>query len=68
MANPIPEMTKVKLELEIPLDGAPAKVNGEGAVVRCEQSANEDYEVAILFTELDKDGSAAITRYISATS
>lgn len=64
--DPMPEMTAVKIDLEIGVDGKKAKVSGDGAVVRCQRIAQgvEHYEVAVFFTHLREDGRQLLENYV----
>ncbi|MEM7311326.1 MAG: PilZ domain-containing protein [Planctomycetota bacterium] len=51
----VPEMTLLRLELEVP--GGDKRVRGTGVVVRCRQlsPAVEHYEVAVFLNEMDDE-------------
>ncbi len=66
--HPVPVMTRVRFGIEIPggSPNAPYTLEGEGIVVRCERlaSALGHYEVAVFFSDLGKEASAAIQAYV----
>lgn len=64
--DPVPEMTAVKIDLEIPLEGKKEKISGDGAVVRCQRIAQgvEHYEVAVFFTHIRDAGKQILERYV----
>lgn len=68
--EPVPEMTAVKIDLELPINGKPSKISGDGAVVRCQRIATgiEHYEIAVFFTHLREDGKKIIDSYVQSRS
>lgn len=62
----MPEMTAVKIDLEVPVEGKKEKISGDGAVVRCQRIAQgvEHYEVAVFFTHLRENGKQLLERYV----
>ena len=67
---PIPEMTRVYMEITLPADrqrnGLP--VSADGAVVRCQPKApSPGYEVAIFFLQISDENRAAIARYVESS-
>lgn len=59
-----PEMTAVKVDLELP--GRPGTVvKADGAVVRCVPSGSE-FEIAIFFTAIGEDDRAAIGEVVDS--
>lgn len=57
--KPIPEMTVVKAEFELPAPaGKTVKISAGGAVVRCQKTISDDYEIAVFFmavTEMERE-------------
>lgn len=68
LPEPMPEMTAVKVDLELPIGGKIEKISGDGAVVRCQRIASgvEHYEVAIFFTHLRDEGKKILDGYVTA--
>lgn len=66
LSEPMPEMTAVRVDLEIPVDGRRERLVGDGAVVRCQRIASgvEHYEVAIFFTHLRDGGRQVLEAYV----
>ena len=65
--KPVPLMTRLRIHLELPLPDRP-RVDAEGIVVRCEpdDSGDDHFGVAILFTKLDESSQAAIHQFVSS--
>ncbi len=63
--NPVPEMTKMGIVLELP-DPVNKRIEGEGIVVRCEaeEPKHDAFRIAILFTKLSKADQEAILDYV----
>ncbi len=66
LPQPIPEMTAVRVDLELPSKDSTAKVTGDGAVVRCRRIASgvEHYEVAVFFTYMPEDGKSVLDHFV----
>jgi hypothetical protein len=70
---PIPAMTRVRVDLELPagiLPESPTRaIACEGAVVRCAPvprgNGKSAYDVAIFFLEIPPEGRAAIEEFVS---
>jgi hypothetical protein len=58
-------MTKMEITLELP-NPESRTINAEGIVVRCDASpgSTDEFQVAILYTQLDEDDHHAIRRYV----
>lgn len=65
--RPIPMMTLLKLELQIPVPGGVRNVIGQGAVVRCEKiSARLDhYEVAVFLQDVAEPDREALEQFVA---
>ncbi len=65
--RPIAEMTALKLEFELPVDGGMRRIAGTGAVVRCDRIsvAVDHYEVAVFLQELPDPDRATIEEYVA---
>ncbi len=62
--EPVPEMTLVGLRLELDPEHP---IHAKGAVVRCEKNpADDGYEVAVYFTELEGESRTHLDRWLSA--
>ena len=68
MAHPIPMLTALELELDLPAREGVERVRGSGAVVRCEPIGQgvEHYEIAVFLQHMEEAARAAIARYVSA--
>ena len=64
-SNPIPEMTKMEIVLELP-DPFNQRITAEGIVVRCvvEEPAHDEFRVAILYTKIEEENLDAIRAYV----
>ncbi len=67
LEQPMPEMTAVRIDLEIPVNGKSQKISGDGAVVRCQRIADgiEHYEIAVFFTYLSEESREHLLQYVS---
>lgn len=65
--RPLPLMTRLRVDLELPVEGGKRFVTGTGAVVRCEKiSARLDhYEIAVFLQELADPDAAALESYVT---
>ncbi|MBN4046713.1 PilZ domain-containing protein [bacterium AH-315-P07] len=63
--NPVPEMTKMEIVLELP-DPVNKHIEAEGIVVRCvaEEPAHDEFRIAILFTKLSEADQESILDYV----
>ncbi len=69
--EPIPEMTMVKVELELPergSHGAPKAVDARGAVVRCRRVSPllEHYEIAVFLHDLLESDAERLAEFVAA--
>ena len=64
--RPLPLMTRLRVDLELPVEGGKRFITGTGAVVRCEKiSARLDhYEIAVFLQELADPDAAALESYV----
>jgi len=64
----IPLLTKLRITLELPEDGAPSKVTCDGVVVRTEPevetAGEDDYQVACYFTDMSELDRERLESYI----
>lgn len=66
-AQPVPLMTKLGIALELPEEGN-RRIECEGIVVRCEadDSAPEQFRVAILYSRISESDRKAIASFVNA--
>ena len=64
--RPVPEMTTLKIEFDIPVDGGVRRIRGDGAVVRCERIARnlEHYEIAVFMQDMALPDRDTVERYV----
>ena len=65
--RPIPEMTALRIALDLPAeDGADQRVEAGGAVVRCQPISPrvEHYEVAVFFHDIAEDDRQRLRRFV----
>ncbi len=64
----IPLLTKLRITLELPEEGAPSKVTCDGVVVRTEPevetAGEDDYQVACYFTDMSELDRERLESYI----
>ena len=67
MEHPIPMLTALELELDLPARNGVERIRGSGAVVRCEPIGQgvEHYEIAVFLQHMEEGARAAIARYVS---
>lgn len=65
--RPLPVMTRLRVDLELPVEGGKRFVTGTGAVVRCEKiSARlEHYEIAVFLQEVAEPDARALEAYVA---
>ena len=65
--EPLEVLQQVRFALEIPAEGGPRLVAGQGVVVRCEPVAPAlaHYDVAVFFQELDAGGEAVLEAWVA---
>jgi hypothetical protein len=65
--RPIPEMTALQIEFELPVSGGMRRISGAGAVVRCDKIsvAVDHYEVAVFLQEMPDPDRATIEEYVT---
>ena len=68
MEHPIPMLTALELQLDLPVRDGIERVRGSGAVVRCEPIGQgvEHYEIAVFLQHMEESARAAIARYVTA--
>ena len=64
--RPLPEMSRVRVQLELPVAGGTRVVSGLGAVVRCERigMAIEHFEIAVYLQEVAEPDRLTIAEYV----
>lgn len=67
--RPIPEMTLLSVEFDLPCPAGLRRIRGTGAVVRCEKisAALDHYEVAVFLTEMADPDRATIEAFVTET-
>lgn len=67
--RPIPEMTALRVQFDIPVEGGVRKVQGLGAVVRCERIARnlEHYEIAVFVQDMALPDRETVDGYVRRT-
>lgn len=68
--RPIPEMTMLRVQFDIPVEGGVRKIQGLGAVVRCERIARnlEHYEIAVFVQDMALPDRETVDGYVRRTS
>jgi len=69
--NRVSPMTVVGLRIQVPSEGGPSEVSGEGVVVRCrelEDAETDGFDLAIFFQGIDEDGRRVIEDYVQSHS
>ena len=68
--RPIPEMTVLRVQFDIPVEGGVRKIQGLGAVVRCERIARnlEHYEIAVFVQDMALPDRETVDGYVRRTS
>ena len=64
--RPVPEMTLLRVEFELPVDSGVRRIRGVGAVVRCERISEviDHYEIAVFLTEMAEPDRATIESWV----
>ena len=64
--RPVPEMTALRMEFELPVSPGVRRITGSGAVVRCEKISQtlDHYEIAVFMQDMASPDRDAITRYV----
>jgi hypothetical protein len=67
--RPIPEMTALRVQFDVPVQGGVRKIQGEGAVVRCERIARnlEHYEIAVFVQDMALPDRETVDGYVKGT-
>ena len=63
----VPEMTILKMELELPdREGAPTRIEGSGVVVRCQPIGPhvEHYEIAVFLNDITESNRERLEAYV----
>ncbi|MEZ6017024.1 MAG: PilZ domain-containing protein [Planctomycetota bacterium] len=68
--RPIPEMTALRVQFDIPVEDGVRKIQGVGAVVRCERIARnlEHYEIAVFVQDMALPDRETVDGYVRRTS
>lgn len=67
--RPIPEMTLLKVQFDVPVEGGIRKIQGTGVVVRCERIARnlEHYEIAVFVQDMALPDRDTVDGYVRRT-
>ena len=65
--RPVEEMTALRIDFELPVEGGARRITGAGAVVRCEKisAAIDHYEVAVYMQEMAEPDRSTIEEYVA---
>ena len=66
--RPVPEMTVLKMDFELPVTSGVRRISGQGVVVRCERisQALDHYEIAVFTQEMADPDRDTIETYVKA--
>ena len=66
--RPVPEMTVLQTDFELPVASGVRRIRGQGVVVRCERisQALEHYEIAVFTQEMAEPDRDTIETYVKA--
>lgn len=64
--RPVPEMTALRLEFDLPVPPGVRRITGQGAVVRCEKIARsvDHYEIAVFMHDMASPDRETIANYV----
>ncbi|MFT5731522.1 MAG: hypothetical protein ACJA2W_003798 [Planctomycetota bacterium] len=67
--RPVPEMTALRIEFNLPVDVGVRKISGHGAVVRCEKIGKhiDHYEIAVFMQDMAAPDRDTIAQYVQST-
>lgn len=68
--RPVPEMTALQIEFDLPVDPGVRRITGKGAVVRCEKIARsvDHYEIAVFMHDMASPDRETIASYVRGTA
>ncbi|MEM9798998.1 MAG: PilZ domain-containing protein [Planctomycetota bacterium] len=66
--RPVPEMTALKIEFDLPIEPGVRRITGSGAVVRCERISRtlEHYEIAVFVQDMASPDRDTIEQFVAA--
>ncbi len=66
--RPVPEMTALRIEFNLPVDVGVRKISGHGAVVRCEKIGKhiDHYEIAVFMQDMAAPDRDTIAQYVQS--
>ncbi|MEM8709389.1 MAG: PilZ domain-containing protein [Planctomycetota bacterium] len=66
--RPVPEMTALKLEFDLPVTMGVRRISGHGAVVRCERIGKhiDHYEIAVFMQDMATPDRDTIAQYVQS--
>ena len=64
--RPVPEMTALKIEFDLPVEVGVRRISGHGAVVRCEKIGKhvDHYEIAVFMQDMATPDRDTIAQYV----
>ena len=67
--RPVPEMTALRLEFDLPMDAGVRRITGQGAVVRCEKIALsvDHYEIAVFLHDMAAPDRETVAAYVKGS-
>lgn len=66
--RPVPEMTALRIEFNLPVEVGVRKISGHGAVVRCEKIGKhiDHYEIAVFMQDMAAPDRDTIAQYVQS--
>ncbi len=66
--RPVPEMTALRIEFDLPVAVGVRKISGQGAVVRCEKIGKhiDHYEIAVFMQDMATPDRDTIAEYVQS--
>jgi hypothetical protein len=66
--RPVPEMTALKIEFDLPVAVGVRRISGHGAVVRCEKIGKhvDHYEIAVFMQDMAAPDRETIAQYVQS--
>ncbi len=68
--RPVPEMTVLRMEFELPVASGVRRISGQGVVVRCERISQvlDHYEIAVFTQDMATPDRDTIEHYVNAST
>ena len=66
--RPVPEMTALRVEFDLPIEHGVRRITGDGAVVRCERISQtlEHYEIAVFVQNMAAPDRDTIEAFVAS--